>query len=832
MKRYTELSRKYLSRRLRRTFYTLLGVALAVAFITAIMITFESIEASEIRALEESVGAYHGKVEKATDSEILDMSAHVLTEDVGIQKIAGSIDFPEEKASLLIEEADGLTLHLRGKRVTEGRLPERPGEIAIDTFAAQLLGISSKTGQRVSLNINGNERIFEVVGIISTAIQESSLSRAFVSVSAQEFSTIASKSEVVKNVYFTVDAENKTLRIAAQKVASDLELTDRVRYNGSLIYHLETLSPVNWPAVVLGLLVAVASMVSIYNTVHISVLERIREFGLLRAAGATAAQIRKVVLRESILVSVFGIPIGLAAGVLLSFAVALYAGFRLTGLDGFAVSITPLSLVLGAVLGFLSVVFSSLIPAFRAGKISPVEAMRQYGVESTGCKIRKIAAGESAYGEKISLKLAKRNMIRNLRTTAISVVSMTIAATLFIAFSYFAGNFDTERLARGVVKSDFSIRVTGMYDGGPNGKTIEDLQSIEGVETVAAAKFLTGRLLSEYEDPEMESKTYVTVPDPQAGMRVSMVDQSGKYMALLAYNRAGIELMKSKVISGSIDLARMTSEPLVVIDVENSNRHNIKAGDRVLLRTYYLTKSMVQLPVNSEFIVGAVVQELPSVAFTVEGGILLACSEEIIDRLRPEGNDVHLTMMDYIDHYSYVDIYLRRGANPETIEPVVEETAKRYRNSTFLSYSQYRKETENAIRTLSTLVYGLIAIVGFIGICGITNTINTTIILRRREFGILRAVGMTGKQLKAMLTYEGLIFGLISAILSVVLGVILSYAVYSLLKTEIGHLNWSIPWVVIVLAVVGTLAAGVLTTLASSRKVTSLSITESIRAIE
>ncbi len=53
----------------------------------------------------------------------------------------------------------------------------------------------------------------------------------------------------------------------------------------------------------------------------------------------------------------------------------------------------------------------------------------------------------------------------------------------------------------------------------------------------------------------------------------------------------------------------------------------------MLLRTYYLTKSMVQLPVNSEFIVGAVVQELPSVAFTVEGGILLACSEEIIDRL-------------------------------------------------------------------------------------------------------------------------------------------------------------------------------------------------------
>jgi len=311
-----------------------------------------------------------------------------------------------------------------------------------------------------------------------------------------------------------------------------------------------------------------------------------------------------------------------------------------------------------------------------------------------------------------------------------------------------------------------------------------------------------------------------------------MVDNSGMYMALLAYNDLGIELMKTKVISGSIDLRRATSEPVIIIDIENSSRHGIEAGDRVLLKTYYLNESMVQVPVASEFIVAAVVQELPSVAYTVEGGILAACSDKIIEGLRPENGDIHLTMMDYMDHYSYVDIYLRKEGDAEALESTIEEIADRYRNSTFISYSEYKKETEDAISTLSTLVYGLIAIVGFIGICGITNTINTTIILRRREFGILRAVGMTGKQLKAMLTYEGLIFGLISAVSSVVLGLILSYTVYSLLRSEMSHLNWSIPWIGIILAVIGSIAAGILTTLASSKKVTSLSITESIRTIE
>ncbi|RLL82038.1 FtsX-like permease family protein [Mesotoga sp. BH458_6_3_2_1] len=832
MKRYTELSRKYLSRRLRRTLYTLLGVALAVAFITAIMITFESIEASELQSMENSVGRYHGKVVETSESEIMDLKIHVLIEELGIQKIAGTIEFPEERASLFIEEANELTLNLRGKSVKEGRLPERPGEIALDSFSAQLLGITPETGQKVSLDIGGKKRTYEVVGIVSKARQESAMSKAFVEISPEEFSEISEESRVVKNAYFTVDAPNNGIRVAALKVASDLEIRDKTTYNGSLIYFLENLSPVNWPAVVLGLLVAVASMVSIYNTVQISVLERIREFGLLRAAGATPAQIRKVVFRESILVSLVGIPLGLATGVLLSFAIALYAGSQLTGLGGFSTMITPLSLLLGTILGFLSVVVSSLIPALRAGKVSPVEAMRQYGVEPSDFEVKGIVEGQSSSREKIPLKLAKRNMRRNLRTTIISVISMTMAATLFIAFSYFAGNFDTERIARGVVKSDFSIRVASMYDDGPDEQTIEEILSFEDVQTVAAAKFITGRLLTEYEDQDLDSRSFATFSNPEAGMRATMVDNSGMYMALLAYNDLGIELMKTKVISGSIDLRRATSERVIIIDIENSNRHGIEAGDRVLLKTYYLNESMVQVPVASEFVVAAVVQELPSVAYTVEGGILAACSDKIIESLRPENGDVHLTMMDYMDHYSYVDIYLRRGSDAEALESTIEEIADRYRNSTFISYSEYKKETEDAISTLSTLVYGLIAIVGFIGICGITNTINTTIILRRREFGILRAIGMTGKQLKAMLTYEGLIFGLISAVSSVVLGLILSYTVYSLLRSGMSHLNWSIPWMGIVLAVAGAIGAGILTTLASSRKVTSLSITESIRTVE
>ncbi len=833
MKRYTELSRKYLSRRLRRTLYTLLGVALAVAFITAIMITFESIEASQLQSMENSVGRYHGKVVETSESELMDLKIHVLIEKLGIQKIAGTIEFPEEKASLFVEEANELTLNLRGKSIEEGRLPEKPGEIAVDSFSAQLLGITPETGQMVSLDIGGKKRTYEIVGIVSKARQENAMSKAFVEISPEEFSEISEESRVVKNAYFTVDAPNNGIRAAAIKVASDLEIRDKTTYNGSLIYFLENLSPVNWPAVVLGLLVAVASMVSIYNTVQISVLERIREFGLLRAAGATPAQIRKVVFRESILVSLVGIPLGLATGVLLSFAIALYAGSQFTGLGGFATMITPLSLLLGAILGFLSVVVSSLIPALRAGKVSPVEAMRQYGVEPSDFEVRGIVKGQSSSGEKIPLKLAKRNMRRNLRTTTISVISMTMAATLFIAFSYFAGNFDTEKIARGVVKSDFSIRVASMYDDGPDEQTIEEILSFEDVQTVAAAKFITGRLLTEWEDRDLDSRSFRTFSTPEAGMRTIIVDNSGMRMALFAYNDLGIELMKTKVISGSIDLTRATSEPVIIIDIENSNRHGIKAGDRVLLKTYYLNESMVEIPVASEFVVAAVVQELPSVVgYTVEGGMVAACSEKIIEVFRPESDDVHLTMMDYMDHYSYVDIYLRRGSDAEALESTIKAIADRYRNSTFISYSEYKKETEDAISTLSTLVYGLIAIVGFIGICGITNTINTTIILRRREFGILRAVGMTGKQLKPMLIYEGLIFGFISAVSSVVLGLILSYTVYSLLRSEMSHLNWSIPWIGIVLAVAGAIGAGILTTLASSRKVTSLSITESIRTIE
>ncbi len=831
MRRYIELSRKYLSKRKRRAAYTFIGVALAVAFIAAIMIMFESIEATQLSTLKTVTGAFHAKVENIGDSEVLSLKTHTLVEKLGIQQIVDSIEVTGERSEVFVEETGELLLSLRGKRVVDGRLPERTGEIALDFFALELMGITQETGQDITLEIHGRNHSFEMVGILSTSLQERRAAMAFASISSEQAADFAVSSGIQQNAYFTVSAPNKELRQITQKVAADLGISERTTYNGSLIYHLENQAPVNWPAVILGILVGVASAVSIYNTVHISVLERVREFGLIRAAGATPAQIRRIVFRESLLVSVFGIPVGLVVGVFLASVVAVYAGAEIAGLESMMTYISPLALIMASLLGFLSVVISSFIPSIRAGRVSPVEAMRQYGVEFKKTVHRAISGSAKASSQSLPLKLALRNMSRSIRTTVISVISMTIAATLFIGFVYFGSNFDTERLTRGVVRSDFSIRVVSIHDKGPDEETIAEISALEGVHTVAAARMLRGRMFTDIDDPSLDEHSFV-VGSPEAAMRSRSGDEGGLHMGLLAYNDNGIEFMKTKLVSGAIDLGELRTEPSLIIDVEYSERHGIQIGDVVTLRSYYLTHEMVRYPVNVNFTVAAIVEEFPSIAYAVAGGIIAVCSEHLIDVFEPEATHSGYSMMNLIDHYVYVDIYLESETDDKAIATSIESIANRFRNATFISYLEYHTELESTLRTLSTLVYGLIAIVGFIGICGITNTVNTSLILRQREFGMLRAVGMTKRQLKAMLACEGLVFGLISALCSTILGVVLSLSIYSLLEAEMEHLTWSLPWSGIAIAVVGLVVAGILTTLASSRRVTSLSITEAIRTVE
>ncbi len=121
---------------------------------------------------------------------------------------------------------------------------------------------------------------------------------------------------------------------------------------------------------------------------------------------------------------------------------------------------------------------------------------------------------------------------------------------------------------------------------------------------------------------------------------------------------------------------------------------------------------------------------------------------KMVEKLKPSGDSEEYNMMHYSQHYSHIDVYVEDQANAEFIETHVEKITGKFRNTRFVSYLDFNEETDNTIKTFSVMLYGLIFIVGFIGVCDITNTVNTNLILRRREFGILRVVGMTRSQLK------------------------------------------------------------------------------------
>ena len=130
------------------------------------------------------------------------------------------------------------------------------------------------------------------------------------------------------------------------------------------------------------------------------------------------------------------------------------------------------------------------------------------------------------------------------------------------------------------------------------------------------------------------------------------------------------------------------------------------------------------------------------------------------------------------------------------------------------------------------MIYGIAAVIAFIALFSVINTLNSNIILRKREFGLMRAVGASNSQLKKMVVLEGAIFGIISAVWGTLLGTSLAYILYNLAKKELSYLNWSLPLPVIFGAIVVSILIGILATIAPMKRLSRLKIIEAINTIE
>ncbi|PEV31509.1 ABC transporter permease [Bacillus thuringiensis] len=477
---YKQLSRRYLKGNKKRTILTLIGIVLSVSLISTIGLFMNGTQISQIENTKKRQGySFHAVVLNYDESILKKIKYNPQIESFGLMSQGETVQVGE--AAVQMNFADDNALEFLKYSIIKGRLPSNDQEVAVDPWVLPYIKENIQIGDSFELN----EKKYKLVGFLSdsTYTQENKVGRLLTyksKFSAGEgkilvgISSKANFNEVLEG-FKTISGENNI------NISNELIQLEKPGYNNSIMATL----------IITISIVVIATIVVIYNAFQISVVERTRQFGLLRSIGATRKQIRQIVLREATFLAVIAIPIGIICS-LIALA-SLQFTFSLLMENSKAVSIFHVDwniLLISSIITLLSVIASSLYPAYFAGKISPLLAISsRLSIKKEQIKKQKNSMVKKPLS--IPLSMAMKNVKRNKNRYTITILSIIISSVLFITFSYLMSvAFASKSFDKLSVKSDITIKIV---DNNPDHlaeseQVLHQLKSLENISKVYEKK--------------------------------------------------------------------------------------------------------------------------------------------------------------------------------------------------------------------------------------------------------------------------------------------------------------------------------------------------------
>ncbi|MPL97781.1 hypothetical protein SDC9_43976 [bioreactor metagenome] len=376
MNGYLTLSSRYLSAHKKRTRLSILSISLSVALIVGIFSMLDVFLQFEKIQIINDFGNYHILIKNPTEAEKEAGRSRIDVENSGTWFSFKSGSINDLKCDIIaLDENFAPNM---GMNLLAGAYPKAENELMIESWAAEKLG--AKVGDTVFFAFADGVKnhLSSAVYFPITEVPKRPANPAVV-ISMEAAGSAGGEKSNLLLIQFKDKADMKK---AEQQIRESLGLTDdRVGRNERL---LAIIGQSDYKAAVglyetgaiLFFIVLVAGVVMIYNTFNISVVERIRSFGLLRCIGASKAQIRRIVKREGFLLLRWALPIGIGLGMLATlFCCALlkyYNSYLFADIPLFTLSLS--GILAGTVVGFATVFIATLFPAKKASKVSPVNA--------------------------------------------------------------------------------------------------------------------------------------------------------------------------------------------------------------------------------------------------------------------------------------------------------------------------------------------------------------------------------------------------------------------------------------------------------------------------
>ncbi|MBO1307068.1 ABC transporter permease [Enterococcus sp. 669A] len=811
-----------------RNIIAILAIALTTILFTTLFTIALSINHSFQQGNFRQVGGYsHGGFKYVTEQQIDELKTDPLINEHGLRRFVGMpTEAPFNKAHVEVSYSDANQAKWMFIDPVEGHLPkEGTNEAATDLRVLNLLGVEPKIGQTFTLTflVDGQEttETFTLSGwwnydeaIIAShvLVPKSRTQEIFDKLQTEgkdgmtSFWVMDVMLDNGLNIEEKIDTilENHGYQGAERNQEDYIATGVNWGYTGS-----KALESVESIIGVIGLLllIAVTGYLIIYNVFQIAVTGDIRFYGLLKTIGMTNRQIKRIIRMQAAVLSLIGIPFGLLIGYFIGVRLTPMILLRMNTSVTDAISASPGIFIVSALFSLATVLISCHRPGRLAAKVSPVEAVRYTDQTGKSKKLRKATKGASLS------KMAWANLGRNRRKTIVTILSLSLSVMLLQVTATMVNGFDMDKYLRGVA-TDFLVADAGYFQVGDatdwnEGMAVaeEDIEEINSREGVTAGGRTYGHVTEaqQFVEEERYRSNYETFYDEDSLDK--MVSNSDRLNGLLAdrvqlYGMEKFVLDKLTILEG--DIAELYTPgnrsiaAVYLVDDHNQPRQDsnwAKLGDTVTVRhtqewEYYNpdTGEIYENQPADDSDYGKRAKSYQDIDYQVAAVVTIPStlnyryygSEEFVLNAQTFIED---TGSESIMHYAFDTT---KAGNPG-----MESFLKNY---TEVDRSQYDYESKatyvenfDSMRSMFLMLGGVLCgIIGIIGVLNYANALLSSILVRRQEFAMLQSIGMTGRQLKQMLIWEGLYYMLGSILFSL----ILFLAVDPLLSSSLGTLFW------------------------------------------
>ncbi|MGE5627780.1 MAG: ABC transporter permease [Solirubrobacterales bacterium] len=714
--------------------------------------------------------------------------------------------------------------------LVNGKMPQTENDIVLDTIILDMLGISSDIGQQIVLEYTINGKKFKKDFVLSgyykgdkvsmtsyACVSNMFIQKSLIDIDVKDSRNSESKFglvnlDVILNNRF--DIENKLINILSRSGFSTKEIKLGVNWayvEGGLNLKSDNLIPI----VGVLLLIMLSGYLIIYNIVYISVVKDICFYGLLKTIGITSRQIKKIILRQAVTLSIIGITVGLAIGYVLG-VLFMPLITRITAVTCYVVSASPTIFIGSALFSFITVLISCWSPMKVASRVSPVEAVRYTGVDKLGKKKVK----KSSNGAKLN-KMAISNLFRNKAKIIISIISLSLSLILFNCIYTVVKGFDLDKYLNKMSGSDFTLGDASFYKSkfsGEGQNTLTDelyyeishLQGVRNVEKIFFKKITIP--FTDTMEKLIQSKMNTIDSEFKPNFEF-MLKQRIMNVDIYGLDSGLYDLFDNYIIDGKLNKDLLNSGKYVILGRNRYMGELYKPGDQITFKTY-----------NGESTTYSVMaildDDLPLYLYngaSIISGLTVYMSAENLGTIVDK--PPIMTILFNVESYSI-----------PSINNFLQNKVKQVHSLDYRSRDIYKKEFNEMIITVTFIGYALSSIIALIGLLNFANVMITSVITRRKEFAIMQSIGMTCEQLRRMLLYEGVYYAIATIVISLTVGMLISYTAVGALNNTMAYFTYHITVLPILFCAPFLIGIVVLICTIAFTKTNKISMVERLRA--